>query len=447
MKKKLETMKIVNPHAAGIDIGSRSYYVAIGQGKDQVKEFNVYSSGQNALINCLKEHNIRTIAMESTGSYWQTLFRLLQDSGFEVLLVSGRHTQNVRGKTDVKDCQWIQKLHSLGLLPGCYLPGNLTLRLRTLSRHRKSLIESASSYVNKMQKSLRLMNLRLDIVINDIVGVSGRRIIEAILSGERDGNALSKLADGRVRKSQREIADALQGQYNNELLFELKDNYELWQLLQERIVKCDVEIENLLNDFQAKQKHSSASANQQVILSKKQLKGKNQPKFNLTESCYNLFGVDLFAIEGVSSNTVLTFISEVGNDIDKFKTSKQFTSWLRLAPNNKITGNKVVSSRTPKGKNRLAIAFRDAANTVERLKKGTLHAFFKRIAYKKGRGAAVTATARKIATIFWNMLVKKQSYNPIQDEIYKEQIKSKKIATIKRLLKEYEIEILQLSAT
>ena len=197
---KVQEMEIIHEHAAGIDVGSRSHFVAIGQKQEEVKEFGVYTPDHLDMIQYLKDHRITTIAMESTGSYWQTLFAALQDAGFEVILVSGHQTKNVRAKTDVKDCQWIQKLHSMGLLQGSYLPSSEIARLRTIHRHRQSLIEQSNKMSNKMQKALRLLNVRLDVVLSDITGKSGLRIIEAILGGERDSIILSSLADKRVRK-------------------------------------------------------------------------------------------------------------------------------------------------------------------------------------------------------------------------------------------------------
>jgi transposase len=431
MKRKKLSMLIVNPNAAGIDVGSKSHFVAIGQESYHVKEFGVTTSDLKSLVDYLKSNGIQTVAMESTGSYWQSLFRVLQMNEFEVLLVPGAQIQNVRGKTDVSDCQWIQKLHSLGLLRGCYLPSETTLKIRTLSRHRKSMVEDCSKLTNRMQKSLRLMNLRLDVAINDIMGVSGRAIIDAILRGEKDPNKLASLTNKRIRKSKEEVAELLHGQYQDELLFELEQNYLQYQFLQKSIESTDKKLEELLIEA-TKDKRTP----EELKRVNKQLKGKNQAQFDLQNYSYKMLGVNLFKIQGVSVNTILTFISEVGNDIFKFQTSKQFVSWLRLAPDNKITGGKVVSSRTKKGKNKLAIAFRDAANTVERLKTGELVQFFKRIAYKKGRGAAVTATARKIATIFWNMVTKKQEYSTEINEITKEKIIAKKQKTIQRLMEE-----------
>ncbi len=381
----------------------------------------------------LKENNVKTIALESTGSYWQSLFMILQKNGFEVLLVQGSQTKNLKAKTDVKDAQWIQKLHTLGLLKGSFLPSDMTLRIRTLHRHRQGLIESASAYTNKMQKSLRLMNFRLDVVINDIVGVSGVKIIEAILDGENCGSKLAEYADKRVKRSKVEIADALQGETNSEYMYELRDCYELYNILQERIQNVDNEIEKIL------QVYTEDIHLDDEVLIKKQLKGKNQPKMDIQRLSKKLLNVDLFAIESISSSTVMSFLSEIGNDIYKFRTAKHFVSWLRLAPNNRVSGGKTISSKTPRGKNKFALALRNAANTIERKKDGLLVSFFRRIAYKKGRAAAITATARKLAVIIWNMIIKKTSYVPIDSHEYQEIIKKNKIHYINKTIEKYKI--------
>ena len=435
--KKTEKMPIINPHAAGIDVGSKSHYVAIGQNEAEVREFGVYTEDHQKMVEYLCSHGVNTIAMESTGSYWQTLFSSLQSAGFEVILVSGHQTKNVRAKTDVKDCQWIHKLHSLGLLRGCYLPSELTQKIRTLNRHRQNLIEDAAALSNKMQSALRLMNLRLDVVLSDITGKSGIAIIEAILSGERNGTELAALTNNRVRKSKEEIAKSLQGNWNNENLFQLEQCYELYKIYQQKIAECDKEIEKLLLPF-------SKSATQYQV-PKKRLKSENQHQINLPLYSYNMFGVDLFTIDGVSVNTIMTFIAEIGTDIYKFKTAKAFTSWLRLAPNNRVSGGKLISSRTPKGKNKFTLALRNAANTIDRLKDGALMNFFKRIAYKKGRAAAITATARKLAVIIWNMITNKQDYKPIESTLYLERIKAQKIVYIKKTMKKLGIQTIELS--
>jgi transposase len=424
------SMQIVNYAAAGIDVGSKSHLVSVGQDPiTDVREFGVYTCDHEKLILWLTERGIKAIAMESTGSYWQTLFAALQCAGFEVILVNGQQIKKVKGKTDVMDCMWIQKLHSLGLLTGSYLPSDHIHRLRTLHRHRIWLVKESSKLTNKMQKSLRLMNIRLDVAINDIMGKSGRAIIEAIISGERDGDVLVELANHRLKKTKEEISKSLQGQWDKELLYELEDCYNFYKYTESKIAGCDVKIESLLQEITLVKKTS-----QDIKLSKKQ-KGKNHIGFDLIKLSYDYYGVDLFAIEGVSYNTIMTLISEVGTDIFKFKKHKQFVKWLRLAPNNKISGGKLISSRTPNGKNILALAFRNAANTIERQKKWQLYSFFKRIAYKKGRCAAITATARKIAIIIWKMCTKKEEYKPMDESIYNEKIRHQVIKNIQNKMK------------
>ena len=440
--KNFEKMQVLNPNAAGIDVGSRSHFVSVGQNEDQIKEFNVYQSGLKELVEFLKINEIRTVAMESTGSYWQSLFMLLQNEGFEAILVQGTQTKNLKAKTDVKDAQWIQKLHSLGLLRGSFLPSESTLQIRTLHRHGTSLVEESVKYVNKMQKALRLMNFRLDVVISDIVGVSGTRIIEAILEGETSGEKLAEFCDKRVKRSKQEIADALQGKINSELLHELTDCFEIYRFLQEKIKINSQKINEILH-----QQVQDIVLPKGLEMVKKSTGRKKEIKLDVQSHCYKLFGVDLFAIECISEGTVASFLAEVGTDIYKFQSAKQFVSWLRLAPNNKISGGKILSSRTPKGKNKFALTLRNAANSIDRKKEGHLMLFFKRIAYKKGRGAAITATARKIAVIMWNMIVKKVAYIPVNTQEYIQEMKTKKITQIKKMMKKYEIETTSLSVS
>lgn len=431
MKKKIE-MEVKNPNAAGIDIGSRSHFVAVGQKDEEVKEFGVYHSDHIAIVTYLQSHQIKTIAMESTGSYWQSLYVVLLENNFDVILVPGSQTRGFR-KTDVKDARQLQQLHSLGIVSSCFLPDNFTNKMRELCRHRKTLVSDAARFTNRMQKCLRMMNLRLDVVLADITGVSGMKIIKAILEGQRDGSMLATLADSRVRKSKETIADALQGNFQDQLLYQLKDNLEAYEFLQSKINGVDKKIAKLgeevpiINDIKS----------EEVILTKKQIRGKNQPQIPIQRISYQLYGTDLSAIKGVSVNTLLTLVSEVGSSINKFRNSKSFVSWLRLAPNNKISGGKKLSSRTPKGSNPLAIALRDAANVIGNQKTNELNlvSFFKKIAFKKGRGAAITATARKLATIIFNMIQKKEPYNPHLHEAIKMKIKAKKMDAAKVLLK------------
>jgi len=427
MKEEV-SMKVVNTGAAGIDVGSRSHFVAVGQQSDDVREFGIYTQDHPGMIQWLKECGVTTVAMESTGSYWQTLFSSLQREGFEVLLVNGKQIKNVKGKTDVKDCQWIQRLHSLGLLTGSFLPDAEVEQIRGYQRHRAWLIEQCARLSNKMQKCLRLMNVRLDVAINDITGKSGQAIIGAIIQGVRDGQELASLADRRVKKTRAEIAQSLQGHWKEELLFELQQCFELYHIHQEKIFNCDKQTEQLLKKFTARQEHPPAFL-------KKKKSYRNQQKFDLPKLSYQYLGVDLFAVDGLSHGTVMTYLAEMGRGIYDFPSAKHFSSWLRLAPNNKISGGKTLSSRTPKGKNHLAQAFRNAANSIGLMKSGALKKFFSRIAFKKGRAAAITATARKLAVIVWNMIVKKQPYKPIDEDIYNSKVRSSVISNIRKNMK------------
>lgn len=406
MEKSL-SMDIVNV-AAGIDVGATSYFVSVGQEADQVREFGVYTEDHQDLISWLKSFNIVSVAMESTGSYWQTLFSSLQDAGFNVLLVNGKYTKNVKGrKTDILDCMWIQKLHSLGLLSGSFLPDELIRELQSYYHHREHLIRQSASYLQRMQQSLRLMNLRLDVVLRDITGQTGTAIIEAILRGERDPVILASLAHHRVKKSKSEIALALHGEWKPDQLFLLEECYQFYKHYRAKIVQTDVKIEALL-----KQSLVGRPTCGDLPKVKRKRGHKNSPSFELRPIAYQFFGVDLYQIDGVSDSTLLCILCMIGDRVDKFPTAKHFVSWLRLAPNNKISGGKVLSSRTPKGKNKLSLTLRYAANVIGNMKEHPLSNFFSRIAYRKGRGAAITATARKLATIIYHMLTKKEAFNP-----------------------------------
>lgn len=431
MKKQTEKLPIVNPNSAGIDVGSRFHMVAVGQNAEDVKAFGVYTEDLEKLCQWLSKHKISTVAMESTGSYWKILFDTLQSKGFEVILVNGQQTKNIKGKkTDIQDSQWIQKLHSLGLLSGSFLPDFFTEQLRTYFRHRQYLLEEGASYIKKMQKSLRLLNIRLDIAINDITGTTGKTIIEAILKGERDAGKLSTLTNYRIKKSKEELVKALTGNWRDDHLYELKDSFEMYHLLHKKIDACDKVIEEFLQ---------KALSNKDVLglgnpseKSKKKI-NKNTPKIDVHTLGYYLHnGVDLMAIEGMSHSTVLCFMSEIGNNITKFPTANQFACWLRLHPNRKVSGGKILSSHTPKGGNIFSAALKRAANVIGNLKEGALALFFKRIAYRKGRMAAITATARKLAVIIWNMMIKKQAYNPLGTEDYQEHIRIKQIKMLQQ---------------
>ena len=440
MAKKM-TLEVVNPNAAGIDIGSRSHWVSVGQNSQDVKEFGVYSEDHQKLCEWLKKHKVTTIAMESTGTYWQNLFSSLVAYGFEVILVNGRQTKNIKGKkTDIKDCQWIQKLHSLGLLSSSFLPDSTTDIIRTYSRLRQNVLKQSARTILKMSKYLRLMNMRLDVVVKDIVGLTGTKIITDFVNGEKSGKKLAKHRHYNCHKSEQEITKALQYNGREDYYFALQQEWSTYLHLQKQIDSVDQQIKKHLEDV-----IDNDDNKKQHIATKKPYKRKNKNTIRNTDMnqlAYQYFeGIDLMAIEGVNDATIMTIISEVGLEgIKKFNSAKQFTSWLRLAPNNKISGGKILNHHLPKGSNRLKIAFRLAANTIGNLKEGHLNDFFKRINYKKGRATAVSATARKLAVIIWNMLAKGEDYKPPSEYLFLDQKrKMKLVKRIKRNIAKFEL--------
>ena len=435
MGKKNVAMELINANCAGIDIGSRSHFVAVGQALEDVKEFGVYADDLVAICEHLKQYNITSVAMESTGNYWQNLYVELVRFGFEVILANGKFTKNIKGKkTDVKDARWIQKLHSIGLLTGSFLPDEQTEKLRTYCRQRENWITLAAEATHKMQKYLKLLNFRLDVVVRDVCGLTGLAIIADICKGNLDPIALAKHRHYNCRKSEEEIAKALKGNNREDYLFGLKQEYETYNYYQKRIADCEKMINQFLKfhiNTNPEKKELKTTNKGHKRLNKNALKG-----IDLNQASYQYFGgVDLMAIEGLGHSTVLSIISEVGPDgFKEFATAKHFTSWLRLAPNNKISGGKLLSSKTPKGSNRLKIALRNAANAIGNLKDTHLSNFFNRVCYKKGRTVAVSATARKLAVIIWNMVVKQIPYKPPTEYLFLDE--KRKLGIVKRIRKQ-----------
>jgi transposase len=416
--------------------------VAVGQGTDDVREFGVYSDDLQALCLWLKEKGVTAVALESTGTYWQNLFIALMDHGLNPILVSGKFTKNVQGKkTDVQDCQYIQKMHLMGLLPASYQPSSEVEQLRQYTRHRQSLIESGADCIKKMQKSMRMMNIRLDIAISDVTGQSGKAIVQAIIAGKTDAKYLAGLANYKIQKSKEELERALTGIWKAEYVMELKHSFELYEFYRLKVTECDTAIEALLEKQIEDNERKDGEVRPKLERTERKKQNKNRPNMDIERLAFQLTGgIDLSKIDGVSGQTLLSIISEIGTEVDKFSTAKQFTSWLRLAPNNKKTGGKVMSSHTPKRKNRLSLALQRAANVIgNNLKDGALHQFFTRIKIKKGYMEAVVATARKLAVIVWNMLSKKEQYQPTEDAAYTEKLKAQTIKNMQKKLKRLNI--------
>lgn len=436
--KKEAKLPVINLNACGIDVGSRAHYVAVGQGSKEVKCFGVYTKDHQEMINYLKTKGVQSIAMESTGNYWQTLFAALEKAGFEVFLVCGNQTKNVKGrKTDVQDCQWIQWLHSVGMLSNSFIPNEFVSHLRIYSRQRLKYIQIQTRIINQLQRDLRLMNIRLEVALNDITGKSGRAIIEAILAGERNPDSLAQLADYRVKKSKEEIANSLQGNWHSGYLFVLRQHYKEYLQNLEMIRECELGMDELLSDHLST---NEIDASQAPNHPKARKKNKGTPCIDFQKYSFQYFGgVDLFAIEGINQNSVLTLMAEVGTDITKFHSSKAFVNWLHLCPNEKITGGKVISNHTKRGTNPLSQALKSAANVIGNLKTGHLANFFKRIAYRGGRKEAITATAHKLAVIIYNMLTKFEAYKPYVNERNEEKDRLRKLKDIDRLIKKYKV--------
>lgn len=434
---KMISMPEVNPQAAGIDVGSRSHYVCVSQ--DNVKEFPSHTAGLHDIARHLLLYKVKTVAMESTGFYWQQLFILLQDYGFAVTLVNARHLKNVKGhKTDVVDSQWLQLMHSIGALPASFQPELFTKELRQYTRHRRSMIETSSRFISKMNKSLVLMNIQLKTVLSDLTGESGLKIIEAIVQGERNPVQLEKLVGKRVKATRIEIQNALTGDWRPEHLFELSENFEFYKFTWEKIAETDKCIECLLEEWQSI--NGDMAQKEEYAKKKHKPRQKNEPKFDVKSFAYQMTnGVDLSEIDGVGTNTILTLMSEVGFNLkESFKTGRHFASWLGFTPNHRITGGKKLSSKTEKVKGHLAYAIRQAANTAGN-SKGRMGDFFRRLAFRKGRNVAIIATARKIAVIIYKMLETGQGYSYDYSKEEKKRIKQHQIKKILRNMGQFDI--------
>lgn len=404
-------LPVLHPNAAGVDIGATEIYVAVRADRDPepVRSFPTFTEDLHRLADWLNACGVDTVAMEATGVYWIPLFQILETRGFEVCLVNARYYQNVPGRrTDVSDCQWIQHLHSVGLLRSSFRPADQICVLRSLVRHRETLIQSASSHVLRMQKALDQMNLQIHHVISDITGLTGLRIVDAILAGERDPRKLAKLRDGRIKASEETIVKALVGDYRWEHLFTLRQSLSAWRNYQRLIAECDHEIECQLKTFDD-QIDVEASPLPPLKVQRKKMFG-NEPSFDLRTHLYRIFGVDLTAIPGVNVLTAHTLLAEVGPDLSRFRTASAFASWLGLCPDNEISGGKKLSVKTRHVTSRAAWALRMAANALYK-SYSWLGGFYRRMRAKFGAPKAITAAAHKLARIVFHLLSTRQAYD------------------------------------
>lgn len=398
--KGTHDLKVVNPNAAGIDIGSEAHYVAVpdGRGERQVEKFACVTSELMRMANWLKACGVDSIAMEATGVYWVPVCEVLEDQGFKVVLVDPRQVKNAKSrKTDVQDCAWIQKLHSFGLLAAAFRPTTQIQEVRDYCRHRGDLVRSASTQIHLMQKSLEQMNIQLHKVLSDITGVSGLRILRAIASGTRDREELAALATTAIQASRAEVAEALNGHYREQHVFTLKQALKTFDFIHERIRECDDVIEAALKRF--------ADGGKDIPVLPRPKPRKNQPHFHLSQELARIAGVDLTQIPGISALTAQTVIAEAGTDLSAFSTEHHFASWLGLTPNNKITGGHVFSTQTKKRPSPLAIALRMGSLALQR-SKSVLGDRFRRLRARIGTPKAITAMAHLLAKLCYRALTR-----------------------------------------
>ena len=428
-RRRAPELPVVHRSAAGIDVGSTFHVVAVPPDRDEpVRSFQSFTGDLHRLADWLQDVGVTTIAMESTGVYWIPVFEILESRGFEVLLVNARDAKNVPGrKTDVNDAQWLQRLHTFGLLRGSFRPREELAALRAYLRQRERLTEYAASHIQHMQKAMMQMNVQLHHVVSDITGVTGLRIIRAIVEGVHDPQKLASFRDRRCKSSQETIRQALTGNYRPEHVFALKQALELYDTYQSKIAACDQEIEAAL----IAQVESRESPSEPLPKRRQNRRQKNEPRFDARCLLYQFLGCDLTQIHGLGPYSALRLIGECGDDMSKWPSSKHFTSWLSLAPGNKISGGKVLSSRSRRSANRAAHLFRIAAVSVGRTQTA-LGAFYRRLAARVGKAKAVTATARKLAVIFYNVLRYGTEYQDAGADYYEQEYKQRVVRNLRR---------------
>jgi hypothetical protein len=427
-----ETLDVVHPNAAAVDIGSREIWVSLPPDREgeTVRCFGTFTPDLESLVHWLLENRVDTVVMESTGVYWIPLFELLEANHIQAYLVNARHIQNVPGrKTDVLDCQWLQKLHRLGLLNGSFRPDAEMVVLRTYLRHRAELIQDRAPHILHMQKALQQMNLQLHHVLSDITGVTGMQILRAIVAGERDPQVLASFRQPGCKADEATIVKALTGSWREEHLFVLKQSLDLFDFFTVQIAACDTEIERQFSAI--KPRWDAPDDLPPLPPVKSGSKTKNKPAESTRQELFRIVGVDLVAVTGLSASLTQTILTEVGTDMSKWPSVKNFASWLGLAPHNDISGGKVLRSRTLKTDNRAGQAFRQAAASVTR-SNSAFGAFYRRKCAQLGPAQALVATAHKIARTVYFMLKYKVPFEDIGAEGYETQQRQRELTSLQR---------------
>jgi transposase len=427
-----------NLNAAGIDIGSEDLFVCVPEDRDEpnIRSFKTFTEDLRRLALWLKQCNIETVAMESTGVLWVPLFELLESQGFEVFLVNPHELKKSK-KTDVIDCAWLQQMHSYGLLAPSFRPPDQICALRSLVRHRDDLVGCRAAHIQHMQKSLQQMNVRLENVISDITGATGMTIIRAIIRGERDLDLLSSYRDPSCKNSQEVIRKSLEGNYRTEHLFTLKQAVELFDVYTAQILACDQEIGKLYTQLTPPTNGASTKGNAPSKTNTKRChKRKNHPPYDLQDYLRALCGVDLTAIDGMGPLTAQTLLTEAGTDISKFRTVKHWASWLGLAPNNRYSAGKRLRPLRTLSANRAGQALREAARSLHH-SNSFLGSYYRRMKSIHGPAKANKLTAHKIARIIYFMLLTKQEYDETLFQRLEDKRRDKVISSLNRKAKQY----------
>jgi len=429
-RTKPSGLPIINEFAAGIDIGSRFHVVAVGSDlcDEPVQTFQAFTSDLQRMADWLNEVGIKTVAMESTGVYWVAAYEVLESRGINVILANAREARAVPGrKSDVNDAQWLQRLHACGLLRASFRPGREIAALRSYLRSRERHLDYAASHIQHMQKALTYMNLQLHHVISDITGATGMQIIRAIVAGERNPNVLAEMRDIRCKATIETVRAALVGNYQPEHVFALKQALALYDFYQKCVAECDIQIEQVVAALNSSRQIPAAP----LPKARHRTKQPNKVNFDVRSAMYQLAGTDLTQIHGIGPFLALRLVAECGTDLTRWKTAKHFTSWLTLSPGCKISGGKVLSAHTRKTSNRLTVALRLAAVTVGRTNTA-LGAFYRRLAARIGNAKAVTATARKIAILFYNAMRFGIDYKDPGADHYEQQYRDRVIKQLHR---------------
>jgi len=431
--RPFEGMSRVNPNAAGVDIGAEEIVACVSGGEEIqiVKAFGNYTVDLQSIGRWFREHAIRTIAMESTGVYWIPLFEELERQGFECLLISSRSLRRVAGrKSDIEDAQWIQTLHSYGLLESSFRPQGDLVALRTLLRHRAQLVDHRSPHVQHMQKALLQMNVQLSQAVSDVTGVTGQTILRAIVTGVRDPQTLAAMREAGCKKSEEEIGKALTGTWREEHLFILKQALALFDFYTEQIQACDEEIERMYGMTRPDWKAEEVKP---LNMRKRNSHSKNAPRYQqeIRKHLKRISGVDVSVVDGFGVSLAQTVIMEVGTDMSKFPDEKHFCSWLGLAPKHEISGGKVLKNKVLKTKNRAGQAFRMAAQSVKQAE-CIFGVLYRRLRSRLGPAQATVATAHAIARVVYRMLKYQVEYEPLNVNEYQKRYEEQQIRYMKR---------------